>query len=795
MSNEQWSDYAVKAHGRKVYAVSSIWQRDKQIHKEETHNMRQEKIAGIIKSRQPLADKVESVQAHFRKVMDQFDGFRRLCSRKMQDSALADDMSRLGTILSGSDQLLEEGSELRDKLLRLTNRLSRDTLNIAVIGRARQGKSRLLQSITGLSSDEIPDGSLEFCTGVRSDIINDPKADTAYAVVHFLTEQRFLDEKVSLYFEELRRFKKDIAVPSSLSEFKSMSLPKIKDFTANHEDLPTIELHLKHLEELKSPECINQYMPLIGQTPKPIKKEEIREYVAQDDKQGRRVFFKHLAVDQVDIFCKFPNTDSGSLRVIDLPGLGDTHLGDVQRVARALKDQVDLIFFIRKPESLGAGWEDKDIQLYTEARRALGGDLPVSQWSFWVFNHVALPGSDNMNQCEQLRRNIQAMNIEVSDTVITDCSDPDDVAVNLIDKALAFLEENIERNDKVYAQNIQKAITSVMEKVNSVLKDVQSALRDDGEGDRDRWKFDDLFSDVWDIVQEGIQSFVDENSELRRDKDYDCEPFKKKVEDILSQEESKGLEELRITEQEVYKRRNRRGGPNSAYEESLNMLRTSLSQSIETELDETLNEVITSMKDKVCGFLGGNDGGKLAKYFGTDTHELADKVVEFITASGFDDDMRDILRGFRFLSNWRMSYRSFLQHRLRTCLNDLDPLDTEAMRAAGYPENSQEASEQLLGLYKQAVSKLRDAFEEMYPEPNRAAFAVAEEFKDIIIRSEGQGRKLDNQWKQLYWLIRGKVWDDVYGDSQHRREAFAEIRAHLQVLLPECEQSKFMFAY
>ena len=197
----------------------------------------------------------------------------------------------------------------------------------------------------------------------------------------------------------------------------------------------------------------------------------------------------------------------------------------------------------------------------------------------------------------------------------------DDVAVNLIDKALAFLEENIERNDKV----------------------------------------------------------------------YDCDPFKNKVEDILSQEEAKGIEELRITEQEIYDRSDTLGGLHSAYEESLTMLRTSLSRSIETELDETLNEVITAMKDKVCGFLGGNDGGKLAKYFGTDTHELADKVVEFITTSGRDDEMSDILRGFRFLSSWRMSYRSFLQHSLRTCLNDLAPLDTEAMRSAGYPENSQEA--------------------------------------------------------------------------------------------------------
>ena len=149
--------------------------------------MRQEKIAGIIQSRQPLSVRIDGVQEHFRIVMDKFDAFRRLCSRKMQDSSLGDDLSKLGTALSGSGQILEEGSELRDKLLRLTNRLSRDTLNIAVIGRARQGKSRLLQSITGLSSDEIPDGSLEFCTGVRSDIINDPKADTAYAVVHFLT--------------------------------------------------------------------------------------------------------------------------------------------------------------------------------------------------------------------------------------------------------------------------------------------------------------------------------------------------------------------------------------------------------------------------------------------------------------------------------------------------------------------------------------------------------------------------------------------------------------------------------
>ena len=443
---------------------------------------------------------------------------------------------------------------------------------------------------------------------------------------------------------------------------------------------------------------------------------------------------------------------------------------------------------------MGAGWEDKDIQLYTEARRALGGDLPVSQWSFWVFNHVALPGSDNMTQCEQLRRNIKAMNIDVSDTIIVDCSDTEDVAVRLIDSALNFLAENIERNDKVYAQNIQKAITAVMERVNSVLKNVQSALRDDDESDTDSRKFDDLFAKLWRVLRRNIQNFVGRNSDLRRDKDSDCKEFKAVIEQILDEEFAKGYEELHITESEIDDLEAELGGINSAYESCLHQLRTGLSERMETDLDKTLDQVMTKMKDNLCGILGGAEIGMLEKYFASSDHTLAKKIVDYITSSGYEGDMPDILRGAKLLAEWRMSYRSFLQHRLRTCLNDLDPLDKEAMSAAGSPTDSKEASEQLLGLYKQAISKLKDEFGQMYPEPNRASFAVAEEFKDIMIRSGGEVRVLENQWRQFYRTICGKIWEDVYGTSQHRREVFAEIRVHLQALQAECEMSKFIFA-
>ena len=61
-----------------------------------------------------------------------------------------------------------------------------------------------------------------------------------------------------------------------------------------------------------------------------ISREEIREYVAQDNTKGERVYFKHMAVDCVEIFCRFPNSDVGKLRLIDLPGLGDTRKRDAE---------------------------------------------------------------------------------------------------------------------------------------------------------------------------------------------------------------------------------------------------------------------------------------------------------------------------------------------------------------------------------------------------------------------------------------------------------------------------------
>lgn len=64
-----------------------------------------------------------------------------------------------------SDEAIHSTEVVRD-------RIARTTLNIGVSGQARMGKSQLLQSISGLTDEQIPTGPTVPVTAVRSRICN-----------------------------------------------------------------------------------------------------------------------------------------------------------------------------------------------------------------------------------------------------------------------------------------------------------------------------------------------------------------------------------------------------------------------------------------------------------------------------------------------------------------------------------------------------------------------------------------------------------------------------------------------
>jgi hypothetical protein len=165
-------------------------------------------ISKIIEKRKPLAHRIERVEGNLKNLsaaLHKLEERRNYLSTEVDDSVV---VGRLNSIDFSKIQLANDlrcasfASELA-ALTKLKNRFSRDTLNIGVVGRARQGKSRLLQSLTGLSAVEIPDGDRQHCTGVRSTIQHGLNVDT-HGEVWFHTERSFLDEVIAPYYEQLR---------------------------------------------------------------------------------------------------------------------------------------------------------------------------------------------------------------------------------------------------------------------------------------------------------------------------------------------------------------------------------------------------------------------------------------------------------------------------------------------------------------------------------------------------------------------------------------------------------------
>ena len=115
-----------------------------------------------------LKERVESYRTFRQTVLKQIeDGAGEYYAMSVEDPSFEEKvrMAAPDRFLSGLNAALAECD-------RLITRFSRDTVNISVIGLARQGKSTLLQSITQLPDSIIPAASGSDCTGAKSVIFN-----------------------------------------------------------------------------------------------------------------------------------------------------------------------------------------------------------------------------------------------------------------------------------------------------------------------------------------------------------------------------------------------------------------------------------------------------------------------------------------------------------------------------------------------------------------------------------------------------------------------------------------------
>ena len=697
------------------------------------NTLRSDRITGIINKRQPLAQKIGSVKAN---LISLDSALRNLAENRDRLIAKIED-GNVANRLKELDFLTIQLSIVKEleSLTKLEARFSRDTLNIGVVGRARQGKSRLLQSLTGLTAAEIPDGDRQHCTGVRSTIHHNPNAET-YGEVWFHSERSFLDEVIAPYYENTALNFLGVK-PITIQEFASKPLSPLPDKDRGSAVVGAMYEHLCRYHK-----HIDKYRHLLQQSsPRRITKDEIREYVAQDNLNGDRIYFNYLAVREVKIFCTFPNVDVSQICLIDMPGLGDTGIGDEERLVKTLGQDVDAVLFVRMPKSDGDYWADVDVKLYDTANRALESDLPIKLWSFMVLNHKP----DNLKNCEDLKGDISNKHINVVECLIANCANAEE-SNHVLDLILNYLAAKITDLDKQYASSCQERLIEIQNAVNPELNKARNALAQ-AKHPAESALFEVSFDRLWNDITSGLERLLTNLGTQIDEQDRD---FKEEVESALQAcRKDPGIP----SESEIEVRRDREKSYEIAYNQYLNEIRAHLSEKF-LSLDDGLKRSLDRVKSEVAkvlveqGRLGGLTEKRGAAFMGAIAQLLPDELI-----LGQPSKLKF---GFHILSEFMLSYRGMIQHRIRKCLNGLTP-DKTSLKLSNSP-NAKQVFSNLKILQSEAVYECENTLEELLSEPSQAAFAIVEEFLDRVLRAEG----VEIEWRIFLNEERAKIWPSEF---------------------------------
>jgi hypothetical protein len=723
---------------------------------------RSARIASILDRRKPLARGIEVVEGNLTRLQEylhRLDEARTHLLHKLDDPSITGKLQEINF----SGIYVSIASEL-EALTKLKNRFSRDTLNIGVVGRARQGKSRLLQSLTGLTRAEIPDGDRQHCTGVRSTIHHNPSVET-YGEVWFHTERSFLDEVIAPYYEKLHLGSK----PLTVRDFATRPLPILSPDIPSYAEPKAMYEHLKRYHEQ-----FDRYGHLLRESsPLRIQRHQIREYVAQDTIDGQRDFFNYLAVKEVKITCDFPKSDVGKIALVDMPGLGDTGIGDEERLIKALGKDIDFVLFVRMPKSSGDYWADVDVRLYDVARSALV-ELPIDLWSFVVLNQTSAGSSngDNTNNCQDLLDTIDEKHIKVNSCLVANCASVPDTE-KVLDSILGYLIGSLTDLDRQYASACQDRLLEIREAVNAELNKAR-AIFELGSDD-DYLETEELFSDSfgdndngwWRDVALALQELRGQLWDYRQVPNDDLHDGVLQAIELC--EEDKGILSAEDALQQIGDRI-KIIGAFRAYPDYQDELRVLISHRF-LSLDQNLKDTVESVKERTAKIL--KEEGNLSVLSQNEGSDFFIKLSQMIP-----DRYARLKGGFEIIADFQLSYRGLILPRIRQHLDGL----TNISAVIGHPSGIVEPSDQTLLIskettaeqiltaleidYDKAIYTIKPALEELLCEPNEAAYAMVEEFIDNIIRQ----KDIQKEWKNFLRIHRGQIWTESFGQKERDRE-------------------------
>lgn len=658
---------------------------------------------------------------------------------------------------------------------RLQERFGRDTINISVIGRARQGKSTLLQAISGLEDSVIPAAGGSHCTGTTSVICNEPGTDTAHAEVVFYTEDEIV-KQVKDYIEAIG-LSANVTTFGGIPRLQSIIDEYVRDKCAGMDGSKLS--WFTHLQ--KYVEHYSEYSEYVSRGTIPAREGDIRSWVAQKDANGV-LTYKYLAVKEVRIYKEFHFAEAGRIVLVDTIGLGDTALGIEKKMLNTLQNNSDAAVVVRMPAPKGGGdyWGKGDVELYDLIHKSIGEKM-MDNWLFFVLNERNPEG--NKENFNAVRDGMSSRNLHFADLFVVDCCNKEVVKNDLLTPILEHLSKNLADVDKELIADVNKELCTCRQAYNLLYESVNAIISNSPANYQNVQTFG-LYK--WDTMQGELdKSLVAVYGGYRETRNEACP--------LVEDEANKKIEELYnfIAAEDWYKDQMYRGiNPSKAYSDGLDILRSGISASFEDLNTNTLQPLQEVLKIQVVELL---HEGALWKNIPLQSSTTEYATIEWLECFAEEKLKRKFPRLYDavcFILSYEISIADLLDYKVESSLSVLDtepgapdfkPLDYETAKRFGYLEDKESTAhfiwDSTINLLPEVTEKLKGAFSSYNLIPSHSLYARIRKFKEKFFSQEAK-----KQLRDFYIIYSTIIWASEYKNAYHIAEIFGKLNDLTEML-------------
>ncbi len=638
-------------------------------------------------------------------------------------------------------------------------RFERDYISIATVGKARQGKSRFLQSVGDLHNDIIPAYDATDCTGATSIIRNAPSMmpGTVSVTVTF-RQPADLVEIVKSYISQIW--------PGYFSEEDPITFDDVGFIS-----LDTLERHveagnvnqstpLEHLTKIV--DHFDEIRDLFGKPPLTLTSpERIKTFVAQNNGKAAtdpdvEYYYNFLAVERADISCPFYE-DCGKIVLVDTVGLGDTKHGIVDSMLQTVDKECDAAIVVTRPISKP---QETDLDIYNLLRDNFAG-RDISKWLFYLVNRFK---GQNDNVVEAFAQEIKNGNYAVAGCHVVDTSDQAAVRDEFLLPMLDTLLSNMDAIDGAYLEQVNEMGRGVLKRYREFLAEMPQVQAFDSTAqvgkeafEKGKRCFSRLSADLFGQVNFWAGERNKPNTALWN-----------RVQGILN-----NLDSIIPSAERLQKISDSNGflSAESVWETALHYTRNEITDRfiaidgvLEKETRDFKNSLVRHLYYELRALSEGRDTPDEDGEDGDcDMTEWLKTMMDNVISS--NGEYQQIYKAFQFLYQFEFNTRAQLIQEIRRQMYIINPICMEYAKPSvtfRKPNCGDEVHFYLSSRLAIIEDELRYALSTLYRTPNMAFYAAAEEFYDRLTfasdLTNDELTSMSDVWGKFFQEFSSRLW-------------------------------------